>query len=64
MDMIRLLWPILVIELILKAVALKDLSTKETAEVKYESKLAWAAIIVLIGTFGPLLYLFWGKNEE
>jgi len=62
-QLLLLLTPIIVIELVLLVVALRDL-LKPERRVRGDSKLMWGLIIVLISLFGPLLYLTVGRQEE
>jgi hypothetical protein len=56
-----LLIPILIIDLGLIAVALWDLYKRE--RVKGGNKWVWLAVILLISTFGPIIYLVVGREE-
>ena len=60
---ILLLLPILVIEVVLIVVALRDLLRPER-RVRGDSKLMWGLLIVFIGMLGPILYLTVGRQEE
>jgi hypothetical protein len=60
---ILLLLPILVIELVLIVVALRDLLRPER-RVRGDSKLMWGLLIVFIGMLGPILYLTVGREQE
>jgi phospholipase D-like protein len=60
---ILLLLPILVIELVLIVVALRDLHRPER-RVRGDSKLMWGLLIVFIGMLGPILYLTVGREQE
>lgn len=62
-QLLLLLTPIIVIELVLLVVALRDL-LKPERHVRGDSKLMWGLIIVLFSLFGPLLYLTVGRREE
>lgn len=62
-QLLLLLTPIIVVELVLLVVALRDL-LKPERRVRGESKLMWGLIIVLISLLGPLLYLTVGRHEE
>jgi hypothetical protein len=55
--------PIVVIELVLIVIALRDLIRPER-RVRGESKLMWGLIIVFIGMLGPIVYLTLGRFEE
>ena len=58
-----LLLPIVIIELALLVVALRDLLRPER-RVRGESKLMWGLLIVFVGMLGPILYLTIGREEE
>ena len=58
-----LVLPIVIIELGLLVVALRDLLRPER-RVRGESKLMWGLIIVFISLLGPILYLTVGRQEE
>ena len=62
-QLLLLLTPIIVVELVLLVIALRDL-LKPERRVRGDSKLMWGLIIVLISLFGPLLYLTVGRQEE
>ena len=56
-----LLIPILLIQIILMTVALIDL--KKRKRVRFNNKLIWVFIIVLINLLGPIIY-FVARGEE
>ena len=58
-----LVLPIVIIELGLLVVALRDLLRPER-RVRGESKLMWGLVIVFVGMLGPILYLTIGREEE
>jgi len=60
---ILLLLPIVVIEIVLIVVALRDLLRPER-HVRGDSKLMWGILIVFISLLGPILYLTVGRREE
>jgi len=59
-----LLIPLIILELILLLVALIDLIRRDPRQVRGESKLAWALVILLVSTLGPICYLLLGRKEE
>jgi len=61
-QVLLLLTPVIVIEVGLIVFALRDLLRPER-RVRGESKLMWGILIVVIGLFGPLLYLAVGREE-
>jgi Phospholipase_D-nuclease N-terminal len=62
-QLLLLLLPIIVIEIGLIVVAVRDLLRPERT-VRGESKLMWGLIIVFIGMLGPILYLAVGRRPE
>lgn len=54
--------PIVIISLGLLAWALYDL-TRPERKVKGGNKLVWGAIIIFVGTIGPLIYLLAGRED-
>ena len=58
-----LVLPIVIIELGLLVIALRDLVRPER-RVRGESKLMWGLLIVFVGMLGPILYLTIGREEE
>jgi hypothetical protein len=61
-QIILLLLPIIVIQIGLTIFCLWDL-TRPERRVRGDSKLMWGIIIVLVGTIGPLIYLFVGRED-
>jgi hypothetical protein len=61
-DVLLLVAPLAVIELGLVVFALADLLRPERRVVG-GSKLAWALVILLVGTIGPLVYLLAGRRD-
>jgi hypothetical protein len=62
-QIVLLLLPIIVIELGLLLVALRDLLRPER-HVRGDSKLMWGVIIALVGLFGPILYFAIGREDR
>lgn len=60
-EMIKLILPLVLIEVFLKVFCFIKLSKDK---VKYLSKIAWGLIIIFINTFGPLAYLFIGRERD
>jgi Phospholipase_D-nuclease N-terminal len=52
--------PIILLELVLLFIALRDLVRRERTK---GPKWAWALVIVLINIFGPIAYLLFGREE-
>ena len=59
-----LLIPLIILELGLLLIALIDLIRRDQREVRGGSKLAWALVILIVTTFGPICYLLLGRKEE
>ncbi len=60
--MIPLLIPLVVIQLVLIGISLRDLVRRE--RVKGGNKLLWGLVIVFIQYIGPILYLTIGREED
>lgn len=61
MKTILALAPIIVLQLILLAAALIDLSKRD--KVTGGNKLPWVILILLVGTIGPIIYFVFGRKE-
>jgi hypothetical protein len=59
-ELIPLLIPVLLIQLALVVVALKDLINRERTK---GPKWAWALIILFFNFIGPIVYLLMGREE-
>ncbi|MBA9025332.1 PLD nuclease N-terminal domain-containing protein [Peribacillus huizhouensis] len=64
MEYIQLLFPIIIFELILKGISIRDLLKRERGEVKGKNKLVWVLVILLISTIGPIFYLLYGRKTD
>ena len=62
-QILLLLTPIIVIEIVLIIYALRDLLRPERT-VRGESKLMWGLVICFISLLGPILYLTVGRQQE
>jgi Phospholipase_D-nuclease N-terminal len=62
-QILLLLLPVIVIEIGLLLLALRDLLRPER-HVRGDSKLMWGLIIVFIGLLGPLLYFAVGREDR
>jgi phospholipase D-like protein len=62
-QVLLLLLPVIVVELVLIVIALRDLLRPER-KVRGDSKLMWGLLIVFISLFGPILYLAFGRVED
>ena len=61
-EMIPLLIPLVVIQLVLIGIALRDLVRRK--RVKGGNKRVWGLVIVFIQYIGPILYLIIGREED
>ena len=59
---LKIVWPIIVFQLLLMIWAFIDLAKRKT--VKSLPKWAWVLIILFVNTFGPIIYLVFGRGEE
>jgi len=55
-------WPLLVLQLALLVAGLVDISRRKAT--KHLPRVAWVAVIVLMGTLGPIAYFLLGRGEE
>jgi hypothetical protein len=62
-QLLLLLTPIIVVEIVLIVIALRDLLRPER-HVRGNSKLLWGIVIVFISLLGPIIYLAAGRREE
>jgi hypothetical protein len=62
-QVLLLLLPVIVVELVLIVIALRDLLRPER-KVRGDSKLMWGLLIVFISLFGPILYLAFGRVDD
>ncbi len=61
-ETIILIIPLLILELILKVVCIRDWLHRE--EFNGLPKKAWLLIFLFINTFGPLVYLIYGRKTD
>ncbi|HOB90868.1 MAG: PLD nuclease N-terminal domain-containing protein [Bacillota bacterium] len=61
LDMLKVVWPVVVLNYALVIWALVDLVRRE--RVKYMPKLLWGAIVIFIQIIGPVSYLAFGRGE-
>ncbi|KMY44824.1 hypothetical protein AC622_11835 [Bacillus sp. FJAT-27916] len=62
-EQLQIILPLLVMEFILKIIALVDLAKRDKRGVKGEKKYIWVIVILLFSTIGPVLYLVAGKKD-
>ena len=61
---LKLIIPLIVIQLIVMLIGLIDLVKIDKEKIKGENKFLWAAIIAFIGFIGPSIYLTMGKKKR
>lgn len=61
-QILPLLIPLIVLQLVLMGVALYDL-TRPDRRVRGGSKGVWAVVIILGELFGPLIYFLFGRED-
>jgi Phospholipase_D-nuclease N-terminal len=62
-QLVLLLLPVIVVELSLIVLALRDLLRPER-RVRGGSKLGWGIAIVVVGLIGPILYFAIGREDQ
>ena len=62
-QIVLLLLPVIVVQLALLVLALRDLLRPER-HVRGDSKLMWGIVIVLVGLLGPILYFAVGREDR
>jgi uncharacterized membrane protein YozB (DUF420 family) len=60
---IRLLAPIIILELLMKVVALTDLARRSQEQVRGPRWL-WALLILFVSMLGWVVYLVWGRDDQ
>ncbi|NLL06629.1 MAG: PLDc_N domain-containing protein [Clostridiaceae bacterium] len=60
---IKLIIPILILELVLKTFGFVDLARTEKERIRGGSKLLWVALILIVNTFGTIIYFIVGKKN-
>ena len=62
-QLLLLITPIVIVEIVLIVIALRDL-LRPDRRVRGDSKLLWGIVIVFISLLGPIIYLVAGRREE
>ena len=61
-DLLKVIWPLLVLQFIMQVIALVNLYKRE--KVRFNNKWIWVAIIILFNILGPILYFaFRGPDD-
>ncbi len=61
-QMVLLVVPLVALELGLLIWALYDL-TRPGRKVRWDSKVLWAVVVIVIGIVGPIVYFLFGREE-
>jgi hypothetical protein len=62
-ELLPIILPLIAVQVVLIAVALRDLMRPER-RVRGDSKLVWGLVIVVLELLGPLLYFTFGRTNE
>ena len=62
-QILPLLIPLLILQVVLLVIALFDL-TRPERRVRGGNKLVWGLVIVFFQFLGPLVYFFFGREED
>lgn len=62
LDLLKVFWPLLVLQILLMVWALVDLIRRK--KVKGLPRWVWVLIIIFVNLFGPIIYLVFGRGEE
>lgn len=62
LDILQMLWPLLILQLVLMVAALVDWARRR--QFRYLPKMAWLLMIVLVNTIGPIIYFVVGRGDE
>jgi len=62
-DLLPILLPLLILNLVLLVISLRDLIKRPASQVRGGSKAVWAAVIILVNTIGPVVYLVVGRKD-
>ncbi len=61
-DILKILWPVLLLQVILQVIALINLKNRK--QVRFHNKWIWVAIIILGEILGPIAYFLFRGNED
>ena len=62
MELLKLIWPLLIVQLFLTIIGLTVLI--KSGKVRFLPKWAWAIIIVLVASIGPIVFLIIGRERD
>lgn len=60
-EMLPVLLPIIILNLILITIALVDLFKRDVSEVRWNNKIIWVVITLCLSGIGPIAYLVFGR---
>ena len=61
-EMLPFLIPLILINLVLVVIAFRDLIKRK--RVRGGNKVLWGILIIALEFVGPIIYLFWGREED
>lgn len=64
LEILKTVWPIILIQVAFQIYALVDLFAKKKGKAKNLPAAAWAVIILIGGVAGPAVYFLLGRGEE
>lgn len=64
LDILKIVWPLLLLQIVFQIYALYDLFKKRSAKPKNLSAPIWTVIIVVGEILGPAAYFLIGRSEE
>ena len=62
-QLVALFLPLVVIQITLQLLALRDLIRRDAAQLTGGSKALWAVVILLFNILGPVIYFTVGRKE-
>lgn len=62
-ELLPILLPLIVLNLILLIVSFRDLISRPASRVRGGNKVVWGLVIVLVNTIGPIIYLVGGRKD-
>lgn len=58
-----LILPLIIIEFVLKIVALRDIARRDHALIAGKNKFVWVLVVLFISTLGPVIYFVGGRRD-
>lgn len=63
-DLLKIVWPLIVVQVAFQAYALYDLFKIKSGKTKNLTAIYWCIIIILGEILGPAIYFLVGRSEE